>query len=101
MDVENDRPGGRRVDELTTLGQWLEEEGIRDDVALAAVKKVIAVQLAVQMREQNMSKAELARRMRTSRAQVDRVLDPQRDVTVGTLSRAAGLMGRKVRLELI
>ena len=101
MDLEDDLPSGRPVDGMTTLSQWLEHEGIRDDVALAAVKKVIAVQLAAQMREQNMSKSELARRMRTSRAQVDRVLDPQRDVTVGTLSRAAGLMGRKVRLELI
>lgn len=86
---------------MTTLNGWLDEECIRDEVALLAVKKVIAAQLAVQMREQRITKAELARRMSTSRSQVDRVLDPEQDVNVGTLSRAATIVGRKVRLELI
>ncbi|KQT87139.1 XRE family transcriptional regulator [Aurantimonas sp. Leaf443] len=93
--------GGRSLSGLTTLDDWLDEEGTREDVAVLAVKKVIAAQLVVQMREQNITKAELARRMHTSRSQIDRVLDPSSDVNVGTLSRAAGIVGRKVRLELI
>ncbi len=101
MDVESNSGGGRSIDDLTTLDQWLDEEGIREDVTLAAVKKVIAAQLAAQMREQRISKSELARRMNTSRAQIDRVLNPDQDVNVGTLSRAATIVGRKVRLELI
>lgn len=101
MSVDQDRHGGRNVEGMETLDGWLDGEGIRDEVALLAVKKVIAAQLAVQMREQRITKAELARRMSTSRSQVDRVLDPDRDVNVGTLSRAAAIVGRKVRLELI
>lgn len=101
MSVEKDKPGGRSLAGMTTLDQWLDEEDIRDQVNLLAVKKVIAAQLALQMREQHITKAELARRMSTSRSQVDRVLDPEQDVNVGTLLRAAGIMGRKVRLELI
>lgn len=101
MSVESGRPGARSLDGMTTFDQWLDEEDIRDHAALAAVKKVIALQLAKQMREQHISKAELARRMKTSRTQIDRVLDPDQDVDVGTLSRAAAIMGRKVRLELI
>lgn len=91
----------RNLQELTDLDAFLDEEGIREEVTLKAIKRVIAAQLDLEMRMKRISKTELARRMNTSRAQVDSVLDPARNVTLETLSRAAQVMGRKVRLELV
>jgi antitoxin HicB len=91
----------RNLEELTDLDAFLDEEGIREEVTLKAIKRVIAAQLDLEMRMKRISKTELARRMNTSRAQVDSVLDPARNVTLETLSRAAKVMGRKVRLELV
>ena len=54
------------------------------------------------MQEKGFSKAEMARRMRTSRASLDRLLDPQNDsVTLSTLQKAASVVGREIRLELV
>lgn len=94
-------PESRGLDGLTSLDTFLDSQGIREEVTLAAVKRVIAAQLEAGMRVNRISKTELARRMNTSRAQVDSVLDPNRNVTLETLSRAAQVMGRKLRLELI
>ncbi|AMJ61304.1 helix-turn-helix domain-containing protein [Bosea sp. PAMC 26642] len=90
----------RSVDELTTLDQWLDEEGTNQEVTFRAIKRVIALQLDMEMRMKRLTKTELARRMNTSRSQVERVLDPERDVGLDTLSRAARVMGRTLRLEL-
>ncbi|TAJ41434.1 MAG: Fis family transcriptional regulator [Reyranella sp.] len=66
------------------------------------VKRVIARQLGALMREEQLTKTMLAKRMQTSRAQLDRVLDPDNEsVTLGTLTRAARAVGRKLRLELV
>jgi len=63
---------------------------------------VLARQVEAAMKERNFSKAEMARRMHTSRASLDRLLDPQNDaVTLVTLQKAATAVGRQVRLELI
>lgn len=91
----------RDLEGLTSLDEFLDEEGIREEATLKAIKRVIAAQLDYEMRIKRISKTELARRMNTSRAQVDSVLDPARNVTLETLSRAAKVMGRKVRLELV
>jgi predicted XRE-type DNA-binding protein len=81
---------------------FLKEEGIHEEVQTTAIKRVIAWQLEEAMKIQNLSKVEMARRMETSRAQLDRLLDPDNDsVTLDTLTRAAAIVGRKVRLELI
>ena len=53
------------------------------------------------MEKQSLSKARLATLLKTSRSQVDRLLDPTRDVTLSTLQRAAALVGRKVQIELV
>lgn len=90
----------RSLDTLTTLDQWLDEEGIDEAVTLKAIKRVIALQLDMEMRMKRITKTELARLMKTSRSQVDRVLNPERDVGIETLSRAARVMGRSLRLEL-
>ncbi|MDN5881920.1 MAG: helix-turn-helix domain-containing protein [Nitrosospira sp.] len=87
---------GSRVDE------WLKEEGIFEEVTAKAIREVIAWQLAEVMKAQSITKTEMARRMNTSRFQLDRVLDPENaGVSLDTLSRAAAAIGRKVRLELV
>jgi len=92
----------RSLDELTTLDQFLDKEGINEEVTLKVIKRVIALQLDREMRLKRLTKTELARRMGTSRAQVDRVLDPDDgNVTLETLSRAAKIVGRSIRLELV
>ena len=87
---------GSRVDD------WLKEEGIYEAVTQKAIKEVIAWQLAKAMEKQGITKVEMAKRMKTSRWQLDRVLDPTHDgVSLDTLNRAAAALGRKVRLELV
>jgi hypothetical protein len=87
---------GSRVDD------WLKEEGIFEEVTAKAIKEVIAWQLREVMNAQSISKTEMARRMKTSRFQLDRVLDPENTgVSLDTLNRAAAAIGRKIRLELV
>jgi len=86
----------------SSFDDFLKEEGIYKEVAARAIKRVIARQLATLMRDEGLSKTELARRMKTSRAQLDRVLDPENEsVTLGTLMRAAQAVGRNLRMELV
>ncbi|MDP2734271.1 MAG: helix-turn-helix transcriptional regulator [Hoeflea sp.] len=87
------------------LGQsfddYLKEQGTYDNATGQAIKRVIAYQLAEVMQVQHISKAELARRLETSRSQIDRLLDPANDgVTLSALSRAARAVGRSLKLEL-
>jgi antitoxin HicB len=82
--------------------EWLKEQGIHEDVTNASIKRVLAWQLEQAMKEQKLSKAEMARRMETSRPQLDRLLDPDNEgVTLDTLTKAAAAVGRKIRLELV
>lgn len=86
----------------SSFDSWLHEEGIYEDVSASALKRVLARQVAAAMEEKQFSKAEMARRMGTSRAALDRLLDPEYDaVTLSTLRKAAQAVGRKVRLELV
>ena len=86
----------------STLDSFLEEEGIREQATAASIKKVIAWQLAEEMKRKNITKKRLAELMNTSRAQIDRILDPEKgNVTIETLQRAATLLGREIRLELV
>jgi antitoxin HicB len=86
----------------SSFDDFLKEEGLHEEVTARAIKRVIARQLDALMREKHLTKTVLARRMRTSRAQLDRVLDPDNEsVTLGTLTRAAHAVGRKLRLELV
>lgn len=86
----------------STLDDFLREEGIYEEVTTAAIKKVIAWQLGEEMKRQNITKKRLAELMNTSRAQIDRILDPEKgNVTIETLQRAATLLGRQIRLELV
>lgn len=86
----------------STLDDFLREEGMFEDATSYAVKRVLAWQLEKAMRDQGITKVEMARRMGTSRAHLNRLLDPENDkVQLDTVQRAAAAIGRKVRLELV
>ena len=86
----------------SSLDEFLEEEGILKEATAKAAKKALAWQFAQAMKEQNVTKAALARRMKTSRAQLDRLLDPEnQSVTLKTLARAAEILGMRVQIELL
>lgn len=85
----------------STFDSFLEEEGLFDEVDALAQKRVIAWQIEQAMAEQSINKVEMAERMKTSRSQVDRLLDPQNNkVQLDTLQRAALAVGGSLRLEL-
>ena len=80
---------------------FLKEQGTYEETTEQAVKRVLAFQLAAAMEEQHISKVEMARRLETSRSQLDRLLDPSNDgVTLAVLARAARVVGRNIKLEL-
>ena len=86
----------------STLDDFLREEGIHQQATTAAIKSVIALQLDREMKKKRITKKRLAELMHTSRAQVDRILDPDKgNVTIETLQRAAALVGRQLRFELV
>lgn len=85
----------------STLDDFLNEEGIRETAKAEAITRVVAWQLSEEMKRQGVSKARLAEMMNTSRAQVDRILNAKGNVTIETLQRAAKLVGRQLRLELV
>jgi DNA-binding Xre family transcriptional regulator len=86
----------------SSLDEFLEEEGILEEATAKAAKKALAWQFAQAMKEQNVTKAALARRMMTSRAQLDRLLDPEnQSVTLKTLARAAEILGMRVQIKLL
>ena len=86
----------------TSFDSWLDEEGIRQEVATGAIKRVLARQVAAVMTKDGLTKTAMARRMRTSRATLDRLLDAENgSVTLSTLQKAATAVGREVRLDLV
>jgi antitoxin HicB len=86
----------------SAFDSWLREEGIYEEVSESAIKRVIARQIASAMTQRGLTKAAMARRMNTSRAALDRLLDPENGaITLSTLHKAASVVGRKIRLELI
>ena len=86
----------------SSFDDFLKEEGIYEEVTVRAIKRVISRQLQGLMEKQKLTKSELAKRMQTSRAQLDRLLDPDNEsVTLGTLTRAAQAVGRRLKLELV
>lgn len=84
----------------SSLDSFLEEEGVRGEFEARAVKEAIAFQLQQAMHDQAISKVQMAKMMQTSRAQLDRLLNPEQDVTLSTLARAAAIVGRQIRVEL-
>jgi predicted XRE-type DNA-binding protein len=92
----------RSPKDFTTLDTFLDAEGVRDTFQAIAIKEVLAWQIEQAMKDQGLSRKRLAERMGTSRSQISRLLDPtDGNVTLVTLQRAAELLGRKVRVELM
>ena len=86
----------------SNFDEFLEEEGILSEVEAIAIKRVIAYQVAQLMEEQNLTKSEMAERMKTSRAALNRLLDPaNRSVTLQTLESAALALEKRLRVEFV
>ena len=80
---------------------FLRDEGIFDAVEAAAIKRVFAFQIEKEMERRHLTKTEMAKRMKTSRAAFERLLDPNNSsVTLHTLGKAASALGKKLRVEL-
>ncbi len=83
------------------LDDLLKEEGIFEETQAQAIKEVIAWQLSQAMEKQHISKKTMATCLNTSRTQVNRILNPKTDVTLSSLQRAAALVGRRLKIELV
>jgi predicted DNA-binding protein (UPF0251 family) len=81
---------------------FLQEEGIRSEVETRALKQATSLQIARLLKEKSLTKTEMAARMKTSRAAVDRLLDASNSsITLNTLGKAAHALGRKVKIEFV
>ena len=85
----------------SSIDDFLKVEGIFEEAQAEAIKEVVAWQLAEAMKQQKISKNKMATLLKTSRTQVDRLLDPKNDITLGSLQRAAAMVGRRVSIELV
>jgi hypothetical protein len=85
----------------SSFDDFLKEEGIYKEVTARAIKRVLAWQIEQAMKEQKLSKSKMAKRMNTSRSQLDRLLDPDNDqVLLGTIHKAAAAVGRRLTIRL-
>lgn len=86
----------------SSFDDFLQEEGLLEECSAIAIKRVLARQLEEEMKRQNLTKTEMAKQMQTSRAQLDRLLDPEKTgVSIETITRAASVVGRQLRIELV
>jgi predicted XRE-type DNA-binding protein len=93
--------GRNQTSGLTSLDEMIDRAGVREEVEVLAFKRILAIRLKEEMQAQRLSKATMAQRMGTSRAQLDRVLDPHgSNVTIETVVRAAKTLGRRLTLDL-
>jgi len=86
----------------SSFDDFLKEEGIYEECAATALKRVLAWQVEQEMQRQKITKSAMAERMKTSRSQLDRLLDPEKTgVSLETMQRAAAVVGRELRVELV
>jgi len=86
----------------SSFDAFLEEEGILAEATSVAIKRVLAWQVAQAMEKKGLSKSEMARAMGTSRAALDRLLDPKNtSVTLSTMESAATVLGRRLSIDLV
>ena len=86
----------------STFEDFLKEEGTYEETTAIAVKRVLAWQLAQAMKKKQMSKNQMAKAMKTSRSQLDRILDPDNEnIQLNTVIKAAQVLGRQLRIELV
>jgi antitoxin HicB len=85
----------------TNFDDFLKEENLYEQVQATAIKRIIAYQIAEEMKKKNLTKTEMASRMKTSRAALERLLDPENaSITLSTLERAASALGKKLTVQL-
>lgn len=86
----------------SNFDDFLAEQGLLAETEATALKRVVAFQLEQEMKRTGLSKTQLAQRMNTSRSAVNRLLDPANHaVTLRTLERAAGVLGKRLKLEMV
>ncbi|MHB8653592.1 MAG: Fis family transcriptional regulator [Terriglobia bacterium] len=85
----------------SSVDDFLKQEGIFEEAQAQAIKEVVAWQLAKAMKKNKISKSRMAALLKTSRTQVDRLLDPKNDITLSSLQRAAAMVGRRLTIELV
>jgi len=101
-DANMKRKTARSTKGMTALDDFLKEEGKLEEFEAVAIKEVLAWQIGEAMKAQDLSRKRLAERMKTSRSQISRLLDPKDgNVTIATLQRAARMVGRTLKLELV
>lgn len=85
----------------SNVDAFFSKDGLLEEIEAAAIKRVIALELLAELEEKHMTKTELARRLDTSRSQVDRILDPNNEsITLSTLVKAAALLGKRLHVSL-
>ena len=86
----------------SSFESYLQEQGTLEETTAVAVKRVLAWQLEQAMEKKQLSKNQMAKAMKTSRSQLDRILDPDNDrIQLATLTAAARVVGRQLRIELV
>jgi predicted XRE-type DNA-binding protein len=85
----------------SSIDDFMKEEGILEETQAQAIKEVVAWQLAEAMKRKKISKSRMATMLKTSRSQVDRLLDSRDDITLLSLQRAAAMVGKRVSIELV
>jgi len=99
---DEEKKSPRSATKLSTLDDFLKDDGKLEEFEATAIKEVLAWQIAEAMKANNISRNGLATRMKTSRSQIGRLLDPKDgNVTLATLQRVARMVGRKLRLDLV
>ncbi|RLA47504.1 MAG: Fis family transcriptional regulator [Gammaproteobacteria bacterium] len=85
----------------SSFNDFLKADGIYEDVQNTAIKKALSAKLEAAMFDQNISKTDMAKRLKTSRSQLDRLLDPDNEtITLQTASRAAAVLGMTLEINL-
>src|SRR5262245_20393681 len=96
------KKAARSAADLNTLDNFLKDQGKLEEFQATAIKEVLAWQILEAMKAKNITRKGLAEKMKTSRSQISRLLDPtDGNVTLLTLQRAAKMVGRSIRLELV
>lgn len=85
----------------SSIDEFMKEEGFFEEAEAQAIKEVVAWQLAEEMKKQKLSKKTMAEKLNTSRTQVNRLLNAEQDTTLSSLQRAAALVGRRLKIELV
>lgn len=91
----------KNIHKGSSFEDFLKEEGILEEIDILATKQIIALEIAQMMEKKHISKSEMARRMRTERTAVYNLLNPKKDCKLTTIAKAAKVLGKKVKLQLV